>query len=507
VINARECDEKTDMKDQQSSYRQIMKTTSLFGGVQIFQILIQIIKSKLVAVLLGTTGMGISSLLTSTTGFIASITSFGLGTSGTKSIAEAYGKGDENHIALIVSVLRKCIWVTGLLGMAITLILSPWLSQLTFGNKDYTLAFIWLSLTSILDQLSTGQLVVIRGLRKYKYLAKASLIGSLFGLLLSLPLYYFWGVDGVVPAIMGTSVLNLLLSWYFVSKVKIEKVSLPREITFPEGKIMLKMGFAISLSGIVGIGASYIIRVFISNYGGIEQVGLYSAGFTLLNSYVGLIFSAMAADYFPRLSSHANDNIYCQKTINEQADISFLLLTPFLLIFLIFCPIIIKILFTNQFMSIDKMLYWAILGMLFRAASWSISFVFIAKGDVKIFFFNEFFASIYILILNVAGYYFLGLTGIGIAFVLGYIFYFIHMTMLSIILYKIKLNQNAIKLLIIQIILTVIAFTIGIYIESFWRYFWGIPTILIGITYSYINLDKRIQLSLYVSNYIKSKQK
>lgn len=41
----------------QSSYRSIFKTTSLFGSVQLFQIIIQIVKSKFFVVLLGPVGV------------------------------------------------------------------------------------------------------------------------------------------------------------------------------------------------------------------------------------------------------------------------------------------------------------------------------------------------------------------------------------------------------------------------------------------------------------------
>ena len=49
-------------EDKTSSYRNIFKATSLFGGVQVYQILIGIIKQKFVAVLLGTSGVGIQGL-------------------------------------------------------------------------------------------------------------------------------------------------------------------------------------------------------------------------------------------------------------------------------------------------------------------------------------------------------------------------------------------------------------------------------------------------------------
>src|SRR5690554_1976404 len=87
------------MQEQRSSYRQIVKATSLFGGVQFFQILISVVRSKFVAILLGPSGMGIVGLLTSTTGLITGLTNFGLGTSAVKNISEATATSDNERIA------------------------------------------------------------------------------------------------------------------------------------------------------------------------------------------------------------------------------------------------------------------------------------------------------------------------------------------------------------------------------------------------------------------------
>ena len=208
------------MMDSKKSYKSILKATSLFGGVQIFNIILQIIKSKLIAVLLGPSGMGIAGLFLVTTNLIGGLTNFGLGTSGIKDVAEASKSDDLNQINKTVSILRKIVWFTGLLGTIITIILSPYLSQLTFGNNNYTVAFIWLGLTLLFNQLTVGQLVVLQGLRKLKYLAKANLYGNLLGLVISGPLYYFYRIDAIVPAIIVTSVVNLFFSHYFSKKNK-----------------------------------------------------------------------------------------------------------------------------------------------------------------------------------------------------------------------------------------------------------------------------------------------
>ena len=75
--------------NEKNSYRDIFKTTTLFGGIQVFNILIAVVKSKFIAVLLGPTGMGISGLFTSTTSMVSGITNFGLNITAVKDVAAA----------------------------------------------------------------------------------------------------------------------------------------------------------------------------------------------------------------------------------------------------------------------------------------------------------------------------------------------------------------------------------------------------------------------------------
>ena len=295
------------MSDEQSSYRQIMKATSIFGGVQIYSILISIVRSKFIAILLGPAGMGVAGLLTSTTGLIGNFTNMGLSTSAVKNVAAANVSGDSKRVGVVVSVLRRLVWITGITGTLFTFCFAPWLSELTFGNKDYKYSFMLISVTLLLTQINAGQLVILQGMRRLQYLAKANIAGITIALLTSVPIYYIWGFKGIVPAIIISSFMTLFLSWYFSSKVKIENVKVTKSTMFSEGGDMVRMGFFLSLSSLIAMGSSYLVRIFISHRGGVEQVGLYNAGFAIINTYVGMVFSAMATDYFPRLSGIVSD--------------------------------------------------------------------------------------------------------------------------------------------------------------------------------------------------------
>ena len=482
-----------------------MKATSIFGGVQIFKIFIQILRSKAIAILLGPTGIGINSLLTSTINLVEGLTNFGLGGAAIKNVSEAYATEKNDRIAVIVTVLRRLVWGTGLLGTMFVLLFSPMLSQFTFGNRDYTLAFIWISISLLLNQLSSGQYVLLQGLRKLKYLANASLSGAILSLIVTLPLYYFWGVDGIVPAIIATSVSNLILSWYFSKKVQVDKIKVSRKTTISEGKDMLTMGFMLSLSGLISMGASYLVRIYISNVGGTEHVGLYSSGFNIIGTYVGLVFTAMGTDYYPRLAGVANDNKKAKQLINEQSEIAILILAPILLIFFVFINWVIILLYSSKFIPINDMVQWAALGMFFKASSWAMAFTFLAKGAAKYFFWNELLANIYVLGFNILGYKFGGLTGIGISYLVIYIVYFLQVYFIIKTKYNFSFNIGFKKIMATQLILGIACFFVVKLIETPLSYFVGSVLIILSIIYSIIELNKRIGLKNLVRKLVSKK--
>lgn len=482
------------MSQEQSSYRQIMKATSIFGGVQVFNIFISIIRSKFVAVLLGPTGMGIAGMLQATTGMITALTNFGLGTSAVKDVSAAYASGDKDRVSIVVVVFRRLVLITGLLGAIITLVCASWLSEITFGNKDYTWAFIWLSVTLLLQQISAGQSVLLQGTRQIKSLAQSGMMGSVLGLITSVPLYYFFGLEGIVPAIIISAITTLALTWYYARKVEVTPIYVSKVRTIAEGKGMLKMGFMISLSGLISLAASYVVRLFISNTGGVDQVGLYNAGFAIINTYVGLIFTAMGTDYYPRLSAVAHNNNECRTVINQQAEIALLILSPIIMIFLVFINWVVLLLYSSQFVAVNDMILYAALGMFFKAASWSIAFIFLAKGASKLFFWNELITNIYLLALNIFGYHFWGLTGMGLSFLASYLLYLIQVFIVAKINYRFSFSGEFVKIFGLQFLLATLCLILVKLIPAPYSYIVGSIVIMLSAWHALRELNKRLDL-------------
>lgn len=491
--------------EAKDSYRSILKATSLFGGVQVVNILIAIARSKFIALFIGPTGMGIASLLNSTLGLINGITNLGLDRSAVKDISLAQKQEDETHVARIINILRKLVWFTASFGALVLIVSAKYLSEFAFDTSEFTWAFIWLSIALFFKQITASQLAILQGLRKLKELAMANLFGSILGLLITVPLYYFYRIDAIVPAIIISTLLSFSFSFYYTHK-EISKVPVSTTEAFSEGKNMVHLGVMLSISSMISLLVAYIIQIYISQKGGVDDVGLYNAGFVILNTYVGIIFTAMATDYYPRLAAIAEEIIEIRKTVFEQAYIAILLMTPIIVVFLLFAQFIIVLLYSIEFVSIVKMVSWGILGMIFKAVSFSMGYIIIAKGDSKVFIKTAIGFNSILLLSNMAGYYYGGLEGLGISFFLYYIFHFVSLLVITHFRYKFYFEKTFYPVFILCILFCFIAFSLTYIEQSVLKYSLMSVMIVISLVFSYKKLDQKLDIKELFNKILRRKK-
>ena len=499
------------MNDNQQSYRKVLNATSLFGGVQFINIILRLIRSKAIALLIGPIGMGISNLLLTTMELINGLTNLGLERSAVKDISLANTNSNSKSVAITISILKKLVWLTITVGVILMVLSAPWLSEIAFGNKDYTISFRWISIALLFKQLSSSQLAILQGLRKLKSLAKANLLGNFIGLLITLPLYYYYKIDAIVPAIIIATFMSFVFTYYYSHKLDIESVTISRKEAVSEGKGMINLGVMLSLSSLITLLVAYIIRIYIGSANeteelGLIDVGLYSAGFVILNSYVGIIFNAMGTDYFPRLSEIANDITKLRKTVLEQATVAILLITPIIVVFLACAPFIIVILYSHEFSPIVAMVTWGILGMIFKAVSWSMGYMIIAKGDSKVFIKTAIGFNTILLSINIIGYHFGGLEGVGISFFIYYIIHFIAIRIITYYRYDFYFEKGFYKIFTFTVIMCFLAFSITFIPSSILKNSLMIGLIVVSCWYSYKELDKKIGVKDYLAGIFKRKK-
>lgn len=483
------------MSEDQASYRQIFKATTLFGGVQVFNILVSIIKSKVSAIFLGPEGVGVLGLLNYTLDLVRSITGLGLNTSSVREISIAVGQGNSEKVQRTVTTLRKLCLMTGVGGMVLVIILSPWLSIWTFDSSEYTWSFVFLSIVPLMQSLSLGQLSVLQGLRKLTFLAKANLYGGAIGLIFLIPFYWLWGVKGIVPFIIISSFITLLYSFYFVRKVQIDNLVMSFKDICTAGKSMIKLGVMLTLSSFVSVFVGYLLRIYIARESSAIEVGLFTAATSIVTSYIGLVFTAMGTDFFPRLSAVCNDHYKMELMINQQAEIGVLILAPMLIFFMAFAPYLLTILYSSKFMPVTNMMRWMMLGVLLQASSWPLAFSLLAKANDKVYLLKEVASGIYYLVFSILGYKIWGLTGLGIGFVIAYVFNLIQGILINKFMYGITLSMSYLKIFLLNMMLSISAFCVVMFVPNiFLPYIWLCIIFIISLVISFILLDRKINL-------------
>jgi len=481
--------------EERKNYNSILKASALFGGVQLFQVLIQLIRSKIVAVLLGPTGLGILGLFNGTITLLGSITNFGLNTTLINELSSAENINQKEVLSTKIYILKKTLIITGLIGLILMVVFSSLLSDLTFGNYNYTFSFIWLSFSLLLNQLTSGNLAILQGYRFVKLLAKANIFGSIFGLIFSIPLYYFWGKAGIVSSITIYAISTYLFSWFYSRRISSSNPSLSTKELIRKGLSYLSVGLFLGLSSLVTIFANYLISLFIARFGSVEELGLYSAGIAITTNYTGLIFSAFATDYHPRLASLSDSNSI-EQAVNQQAEIALIILSPLIITFLVFGEYIINLLYSDAFTMIKPMICWILLGAYFKLFSWAISYVFIARGKIKLFFWNELTGNIYVLVLGIAGFYFFGLVGLGYSFLISYIIYSFQVSFLAQKFFGLSYKFTFLKSFVFNLFLAIICFFITSNTTQKTGLIAGSIVTFIVFILSYLELNRKVGLKL-----------
>ncbi|GGP03519.1 O-antigen translocase [Cloacibacterium rupense] len=389
----------------------ILKSITVFGGLQFLNLAIGIIRSKLAAVWLGTQGVGFLGLIVTTFNLLVGILNLGLPTSTIKHLSGKSG----NTLSKNIRVVEILSIVLGLVGGLICLIFARILSENTFKTTDYTWAFQLLSVSLFLKQISSIYSSIIQSRVNLKHLANANIVANLIGILFTLPLYYYYRIDGIIYNIMVVGLVELIVFYVFFKKLKFENAKISEKDFVNESKEILGDGFFFNLSGNLTLLSSYLLQVFITYYGGMIILGNYFSGYTILNTYVSIIFTAMSVDYFPRVSKNKEDIKAMNEEVNFQIFIGIVLLLPILLFLLIFSEIVIEILFSKDFLETALYVQIAVLGVFFKLFSWSLGFIILAKGSRKMIISNALLFNVLFIVIHILGFYIKGLIGLAVA--------------------------------------------------------------------------------------------
>lgn len=444
-------------EEEHSDYSHILKYTSLFGGAQGLSILVSIVRTKLIAVILNTYGVGLMSLFNSSLRMLGDATNLGIPTSAVREISEAYGADNKVVLSEKIRLVRSWSLITALMGTLLCACLAPLLDVWSFSWGNHTLHFLLLAPTVGVTTLAGCEMAIMKGCRQLRRLAIISVFNVLAALFTSVPLYFIWGETAIIPSLFVIAFTQLLLVAIYSFRHYPYSVTFSREI-IRNGIAMVKLGVAFVFAGVMASGVEFIVRSYINNVGGLTDVGLYNAGFMMTITYSGMVFTALDTDYFPRLSSVTSTGSKLNDMVNKQIEVCLLIVSPMLVVFMVGLPVLIPLFYTADFMPVMGMAQATMLATYIRAIELPVAFIALSRGDSWPYLFAETVYNVLMIALVVTFYDRWGVTGAGWGIALTGLIDIVFLVLFARYMYGYKLSVNVWKYILLQIPLGIVTF-------------------------------------------------
>lgn len=409
---------------EQSSHKQILKSSAIIGGSSVINILISLLRVKIVAVLLGPAGIGLISLLQNlmTTG--SQISALGLGNAGTRQIAEAAGSNEQEKID---TARRALFWGTlalSLIGGGVLWLLRNVLAEQVLNDASLAPAVGWLAIGVALTVASGAQSALLTGMRRISDIARSQITTAFLSTLLGVGAIVWLGEKGLVLYILSVPFVGFIVGHVFVArlpKVTTQRASLPA--LAGQWKMMVRLGFAFMLAGLAGTLGQLAVRTLVQRDLGAENLGYFQAAWAISMTYLGFVLGAMGTDYYPRLTAVIHNREKAIRLVNEQTEVALLLSGPVLLAMLGLAPWIIHLLYSAEFAPATSILRWQLLGDVLKVISWPMGFVIIASGRGTLFMLTEAFVMAVFVLGTWLLLPYIQLEAVGISFLVLYLVY------------------------------------------------------------------------------------
>jgi len=397
------------------SYAQVLNSSAIIGGAKVIGNILGLVRVKVEAVMLGTSGVGIIGNFTAIQALSGHLSSFGLPGSAVRELARAQSDGDEQALARILVTLRRTSWLTGLAGALGLLILAAPISQFIFSGEDRSSEIAMLATAVLLGNLTAGYLAQLQGLGRIGDIARVLVLGNITGTPAAILCYLLWGLQGILPGILVLAGTQFLAAWFLARCLPIPSIQMSWGSTLTTATQLSQLGAAMVFSVLADQFVAVVTRTLITEHLGLSAAGIFSAAIILNGAVFQFIKSTMDFDYYPRLSAAADDHEAFNHLVNEQTEIGILLAVPPLMVLLTLTPLIVPLLFSGQFLPAVILIPWVALGYLGQVIAHPLSFALLALRRKGLFVLTEALFYMLLLAMILTGLYGFGLEGVSVA--------------------------------------------------------------------------------------------
>lgn len=360
--------------------------TSLNAGVVGVRLVIALFIQRLIASMLGASGVAIIGQLQSITQLMTSVTSFGVFNGVVKYVSEY--KEDKEQLQKLFSTTFVFTSIVSVLSSIGFLVFATQISDYLFDTAD--LAYIIKIMAVVIPFISMQRIFngVVNGLSEYKKFAKIELIAYLLSSALTVLFLFQFHLDGVLISLALTPIIQLgvLLSIFYKT--------LREYVQFKELKFKLFMSKELlaftSMSFFSTVLSSFIeidIRTMITDKITLDDAGIWTGMTNISKNYMVFSNSILTLYVLPKFASIYNRTDFFKELLSIYKTLLPLFAVGMLFVYL-FRDYVIMIIYPD-FYEMAPLFKWQLIGDFVRLASIVLSYQLVAKRMVKSFIFTE----------------------------------------------------------------------------------------------------------------------
>jgi antigen flippase len=395
------------------SFDKIFKTSAMTGAMSIVTMVAALLRGKVMAMCLGPAGVGLSGILNQVVALESQVLALGLPTVVVKSVAGA----DVEARPKVESVIARLALALGVFGLVLGLVLSPLVAVATFKSFEHLPLVIAASLAVPAAILTSIWCAVIQGRGEVGFLARSQAAFAVVSALVAVPLIWYGGLAGLGVSVVLAALIPVAGLWS----------RRPRHLTAASDDkgirdSLVRAGLSIIATIAIAQVAAYATRMVVVNQLGVFEAGLYQAALAVSGGLPGFVFSAMALDYYPRISA-AKDGEEMVRVTNMQVQASMVIATPLFVGMIVFGGQLLDFYYTEEFLGATELMAWMTASVAFRVISWPAGYWLVAKATPKEYLLIEGPAALLAPLVTIGLLPLAGLAGAGLAMVLSALVY------------------------------------------------------------------------------------
>lgn len=361
----------------------LIRTSYLSLIVTTVRILTALVLNKMISIYVGPSGLALIGQFQNFSQISLTIAQCGINKGVVKYTAEY--NANSNALNRLYSTASKLSIASSLIVGSIVIVFSKYAAINILKAENFQFVFIIFGLTLIFFVLNGLILSILNGRKKIDFFTKANLLQSLYSLIFSTLLIFFFGLNGALVALVTNQSVVFFILLIMLKKSEILKLGdFLKPFDFNESKKLLTFATMTLVSALLSPSTHLYIRNMLITSGGLEIAGHWQAIWYISAMYFMVISTTMSTYFLPKLSELSDKKLIRLELLN-----GYKLLVPIVILLSLgmyyLRDLVIHILFTEDFNPVRELFFWQLLGDVLKFLSFLLSFVLLAKARVKIY--------------------------------------------------------------------------------------------------------------------------